>query len=161
MHGVLRPSLTWSSTPSTCPTLPATRPTESYQWRTHHRTTFPYSLQDRKLVQLALGSCMHGSTASRLQWAINFTAPSTQHICTHHTLHPISPLLLSPRYGPGCNTLFDYKISMLVCGGNGPSGSKSIIKKFLEYRKGAACACGWVPPYKYYSRLVLRNVFCI
>ena len=96
-------------------------------------------------MQLALGFVHARSTASRLQRAINFTAPSTpfpQHTCTHHTLHPLSPLLPSPRYGPGCNTLFDYKISMLVCGGNGPSGSKSIIKKFLEYRKGAACACG-------------------
>ena len=64
--------------------------------------------------------------------------PHTHNTCAHITPHNVPP----HRYGPGCNILFDYKISVLVCGGNGPYGSKSIIKKFLEYRKGAACACG-------------------
>ena len=55
-----------------------------------------------------------------------------------------TPLLLT-RYGPAHNSqlLFDYKISTLVCAGEGgPHCAKAIVKKFLEYRKGSSCHCG-------------------
>lgn len=38
--------------------------------------------------------------------------------------------------------LFKYKISALICGGEGPHAAKAIIKKFLDYRKTVACHCG-------------------
>ena len=39
--------------------------------------------------------------------------------------------------------IYDYKVSTLVCGGgDGPHVAKAIVKKFLEFRKGAACHCG-------------------
>ena len=40
--------------------------------------------------------------------------------------------------------LFKYKISTLVCAGEGPHAAKAIIKKFLDYRKTVACHCGSV-----------------
>jgi len=50
-------------------------------------------------------------------------------------------------FGPSghCMQLFDYKVSTIVCaGGTGPHTAKAVIKKFLEYRKGSSCHCGWV-----------------
>ena len=46
------------------------------------------------------------------------------------------------RYGVGANVVFDYKVAVLVCGGDGPLTCRSIIQTFLEYRKGSSCRCG-------------------
>ena len=62
--------------------------------------------------------------------------------------HTLSSFVLNMcRYGPTdvTNMIYDYKVSTLVCGGgDGPHVAKAIVKKFLEFRKGAVCHCGSV-----------------
>lgn len=56
-----------------------------------------------------------------------------------------SSILCTFRYGPKdiSMMIYDYKVSTLVCGGgDGPHIAKAIVKKFLEFRKGAVCHCG-------------------
>eukprot|EP00731_Ephydatia_muelleri_P027893 Em0019g766a len=54
-------------------------------------------------------------------------------------------LQFSGPYGPGSNSVFDYKISALVCAGDGPHASKSLLSKLLQYRKHNSCLCGCHP----------------
>ena len=66
-----------------------------------------------------------------------------------HVLCTVNRILFTTinlcRYGPKdiSMMIYNYKVSTLVCGGgDGPHVAKAIVKKFLEFRKGAVCHCG-------------------
>ena len=67
------------------------------------------------------------------------TSPQTECLSEQLTLQFSGP------YGLGSDLVFDYKISVLVCGGNGPHASKSLLSKLLQYRKHNSCLCGCHP----------------
>lgn len=71
--------------------------------------------------------------------------PQISHKFAIITFYKPALSLYAFRYGPKdiSMMIYDYKVSTLVCGGgDGPHIAKAIVKKFLEFRKGAVCHCG-------------------
>ena len=84
--------------------------------------------------------------ASMVGRVVDPTTNYKHHVCILSIEHIFKSLFdATCRYGPKdiSMMIYDYKVSTLVCGGgDGPHVAKAIVKKFLEFRKGAVCHCG-------------------
>ena len=87
--------------------------------------------------------------ASTMRSGVDPTTIYKHHVCILSIENTFSfhclTLNICCRYGPKdiSMMIYDYKVSTLVCGGgDGPHVAKAIVKKFLEFRKGAVCHCG-------------------